>query len=97
MTAPIEKLLYTRKEAAMALSLSVGTIDVLIGEGRIRARRIGRLVRIPRQELLRLTREDVLNVWPEKRDGKTVRTKDQDPAGGPIPGAVNAKRQRKAS
>lgn len=73
MTAPIEKLLYTRKEAAEALSISTSTLDVLIGEGRIRFRRIGRLVRIPRQELLRLTREDVLHVWPEKRNGKTTR------------------------
>jgi excisionase family DNA binding protein len=56
----LERLLYTRKEAAQLLSMSVGNVDLLIASGQIRARRMGRLVRIPRQELMRLTREDVL-------------------------------------
>lgn len=55
-------MLYTRKEAAQMLGMSVGNVDLLIGNGHLRARRIGRLVRISQQELTRLQREDVLHV-----------------------------------
>ena len=56
------RLLYDRKEAARLLSVSVRTIDRLIGTKMITARRIGRSVLIPHVELMKLARRDVVNV-----------------------------------
>jgi excisionase family DNA binding protein len=58
-TVPIlvEKLLYTRQEAADLLRVSVGTVDNLIERGELRFRRVGGAIRgrvlIPRTEILR--------------------------------------------
>jgi excisionase family DNA binding protein len=58
-TAPIpgERLLYTRKETADLLRVSVGTVDNLIERGELHFRRVGGAIRgrvlIPRAELLR--------------------------------------------
>jgi len=43
----------TREETAKTLRLSVRTIDSLIGRGEIAARRVGRLVLIPADEVKR--------------------------------------------
>jgi excisionase family DNA binding protein len=56
------RLLYDRKEAARQLSISVRTLDRLIGAKEITARRIGRSVLIPHVELMKLSRRDVANV-----------------------------------
>jgi excisionase family DNA binding protein len=53
------RLLYTREEAARLLSVSVRTLDRLIGTKEITARRIGRSVRVPHVELMKLSRRDV--------------------------------------
>ena len=52
--APVERLAYTVPEAARALGVHSNTVRNWIMEGRIRITRIGRLVRIPSQELHRL-------------------------------------------
>lgn len=53
-----DKLLYTRREAASQLSISIATLDRLIGIKRVEARRVGRRVLIPHTELLKLTKRD---------------------------------------
>jgi excisionase family DNA binding protein len=50
-TAP--RLLYTRKEAAYQLSISVRSLDYLITSKEIGTRRIGQRVLIPHSELVR--------------------------------------------
>jgi excisionase family DNA binding protein len=67
------KLLYSRQETAEALSLSVSTVDVLIGRGMLRARRQGRRVLVPSSEIQRFAKREVARLWPEKRNGMTVR------------------------
>lgn len=54
----IEKLLYDRRGAATALSISVRSLDYLIASKRLGTRRIGKKVLIPRSELNRFARRD---------------------------------------
>lgn len=60
------KLLYTRKEAAELLSISVGSLQILISRGDIRIRRFGSRQLIPHEELERLAKRDIAQIWPEK-------------------------------
>ena len=53
------RILYTREDAAHQLSISIATLDRLIGKKEITARRIGRSVLIPHSELLKLSRRNV--------------------------------------
>jgi hypothetical protein len=46
-----EKLLYDRKNAAHALSISIRSLDYLIARGEFETRRIGKKVLIPASEL----------------------------------------------
>lgn len=52
-----EKFFYGRKEAACALAISVRSIDYLIGDQKLRTRRIGRRVVIPSEDVKRLAAE----------------------------------------
>jgi excisionase family DNA binding protein len=52
------KLLCSKKEAAEALGVSLRTIDNLIGQKELTARRVGRRVLIPAVEVERFTRRD---------------------------------------
>lgn len=54
------KLLVTRKEAALMLSISLRFLEGLIGRKELRARRLGRRVLIERRELERFVRRDHL-------------------------------------
>ena len=56
------RLLYERRCAAHQLSVSVKTLDRLIGTKRLNTRRIGRRVLVPHAELMKLSRKDTLNV-----------------------------------
>ena len=58
MQTPIERLAYTKVEAAKALGLSLRTIDNLIAAKELTARRIGRRVIIPATSLQALIRSD---------------------------------------
>jgi excisionase family DNA binding protein len=51
------RLLYSREEAAEILSLSVHTVARDVRMGRIQARKYGRRVLIPRDEILRIANE----------------------------------------
>jgi excisionase family DNA binding protein len=68
----MSRLLYSRTEAAEALSLHVNSIDILISSGRLRARRIGSRVFVPTEELARYAGRDQGPIWPAKVNGKTV-------------------------
>lgn len=58
MEGQIERLAYTKAEAALALSLSLRTIDNLIAAKELTVRRIGRRVLIPSSALRALLRCD---------------------------------------
>ena len=49
---------YTRREAAEALRISLRTLDTLLAQGKLRGRRIGRRVLVPQSELEKLLRRD---------------------------------------
>jgi hypothetical protein len=52
------KILYSRKESAFALSISIRSLDLVIAAGELKVRRIGRKVLIPVAELERYARKD---------------------------------------
>lgn len=52
----VEKLLYSRKDAAFALSLSMRSIDYLIAGKHLLTRRIGNRILIPADEIRRFAR-----------------------------------------
>ena len=54
----VEKLLYDRKSAAHALSISVRSVDYLLSRRAFRTRRIGKKVLIPASELKRFAAAD---------------------------------------
>ena len=55
---PVQKLLYDRKSAAHALSISVRSLDYLVANKQLRFRKAGRKVLIPHSELVRFARAD---------------------------------------
>jgi hypothetical protein len=58
MDRSVEKLLYSRRDTAEALSLSIRSIDYLITTGRLTARRVGGKILIPASAVWRFARED---------------------------------------
>jgi hypothetical protein len=58
MENTVEKLLYSRRDAAEALSLSVRSVDYLITTGRLTCRKVGGKILIPAGALRRFARED---------------------------------------
>ncbi len=64
-----ETLAFTRREAADALRISLRTLDYLLAQGKLRGRRIGRRVVIPRAELERFAAKDQARIVPEEGDG----------------------------
>ena len=52
------RLLYTRKEAARQLSISVRSLDYLIAMKQLATRRVGKRVMIPHGELIRFAKAD---------------------------------------
>jgi excisionase family DNA binding protein len=57
----MEKLLYSRKEAAYRLSLSVRKLDYLIEQGHLKVTRIGRKVTVHAKQLEKFASGD----WPK--------------------------------
>ena len=51
-----DKIVFSRREAAEALGISVDTLAALIANGELRAIRIGKAVRVPREEIEDLIR-----------------------------------------
>lgn len=58
MEHSVEKLLYSRRDTAEALSLSIRSVDYLITAGRLTARRVGGKILIPASAVRRFARED---------------------------------------
>jgi len=58
MEQGIEKLLYSRRDTAEALCLSIRSVDYLITTGRLSTRRIGGKILIPATTVRRFARED---------------------------------------
>lgn len=52
--APVEKLLYSRKDAAYALSVSLRSVDTMISNKILTTRRFGGRVLIPAQDVRRV-------------------------------------------
>lgn len=55
----VPKLLYTRRDASVALSLSMRSIDYLIESGKLASRKIGARVLVPVEEVERVARQGV--------------------------------------
>ena len=51
-----DKIVFSRREAAEALGISVDTLAALIANGELRAVRIGKAVRVPCEEIEKLIR-----------------------------------------
>jgi len=72
---PAPKVLYSRKEAAAALAVSLSTLNVMVNRGMLRAVHMGRRVLIHRDEIercgRRIAQQDSPSIWPEKLNGKT--------------------------
>jgi hypothetical protein len=60
-----ERLLFDRKSAAAAIGISIRGLDYLIATGKIRIRRLGKRVLVPRSELERLAARDLPRIVPE--------------------------------
>jgi len=60
-----ERLLFDRKSAAAAIGISIRGLDYLIATGKIRVRRLGKRVLVPRSELERLAARDLPRIVPE--------------------------------
>lgn len=54
----LEQIAFSRREAADALRVSLRTLDYLLAQGKLRGRRIGRRVVIPRAEIEKLLCQD---------------------------------------
>ena len=54
---PLEKFFYGRKEAAVALAISVRSVDRLVSEQKLRTRRYRRRVLIPSEDVKRVAAE----------------------------------------
>jgi hypothetical protein len=58
VNTPIQKLLYDRRSAAYALSISVRSLDYLIGNKQLNAIRLGRKVMLTHGELTKFCRSN---------------------------------------
>ena len=58
MEQSVEKLLYSRRDTAEALCLSIRSVDYLITTGRLSTRRIGGKILISASTVRRFARED---------------------------------------
>jgi hypothetical protein len=58
MEQEVQKLLYSRRDAAGALSLSVRSIDYLISTGRLPTRRVGGKILVPVADVRRFAKHD---------------------------------------
>jgi Helix-turn-helix domain len=72
MDRPVEKLLYSRRDTADALSLSIRSIDYLITTGRLPARRVGGKILIPASAVRRFAREDHPDAVRSSRPSSSV-------------------------
>jgi len=89
MNSSVEKLLYSRRDAAEALSLSVRSIDYLITAGRLPTRRVGGKILVPAHAVRRFARED----HPGSVRGVAAEASGRAKAGPPVLGPSMGRRQ----
>jgi hypothetical protein len=54
----VTKMLYSRRDAAFALSISIRSLDYLISNKKLSTRKLGKKIMIPQGELSRFARAD---------------------------------------
>jgi len=54
----VPKLLYSRKDAAFAISISIRSLDMLLAAGKIAVRKIGKRIMIPAEALFEFAGKD---------------------------------------
>ncbi len=64
-----EILAFSRREAADALRISLRMLDYMLAQGKLRGRRLGRRIVIPRVEIEKLLRHDT-PIVQVKSDGR---------------------------
>jgi excisionase family DNA binding protein len=62
-----DRILYSIKDAAEQISVSVSVVEQLIVQGELKTTRIGKRILIARKELERLTSRQIDIVWPERK------------------------------
>jgi hypothetical protein len=62
---PVQKLLFDRKSAAFALSISIRNLDARLANKELRFRKVGKKVLIPASELVRFARADHDYILPQ--------------------------------
>lgn len=73
-SGPPPRMLYTRREAAGMLSLSVSTVQMLISRGLLGSRKMGSKRLIPHASLVAFAQKNLPSLWLPKQNGKTVNT-----------------------
>ena len=63
-------MLFDRKSAAATIGISIRGLDYLISTGKLRVRRLGKRVLVPRAELERLVAKDQPHIVPEAERGQ---------------------------
>jgi excisionase family DNA binding protein len=61
---PTEKVLYTKREAAQLLSISVRSVEYLISSHQLPTRRVGRRVLVHRLSIELFARRDHISIRP---------------------------------
>jgi hypothetical protein len=85
MDHDVEKLLYSRRDTALALSLSIRSIDYLITTGRLSSRRIGGKILIPASAVRRFAREDHPDLVRSPILCTSIRARKRPPVSDPSP------------
>lgn len=67
------QLLYTRIQAAKLLGISEASLAVLVVKGLLKVRRFGSRRLLAHEDLVKLAKRDIAQIWPDKVEGKTVR------------------------
>lgn len=68
----MDKILFSKKEAAAMLSISLRSVDYLIARKELEVRRIGKRRLVPRSSLEKLARRDVPSPALEAQEGRNA-------------------------
>jgi len=70
LEAPTPRLLYTRKEAAKLLSVSLSSVDLLIARNFLITRKIGHKRLISHASLVAFAQKNTPRLWASESNGK---------------------------
>ena len=71
LESPTPRLLYTRKEAAKLLSISLSSVDLLIARNFLITRKIGHKRLISHASLVAFAQKNTPRLWAGESDGKS--------------------------